>query len=310
MKTYVVAVDVGGTNIKLGIVDHKGKVIARNSLPTKTFSSSKTKLIDALAHHIDALITTTKLTKKSIAGIGIGLPGLINPQQGIVRFLPNIPGWKNVPLSRLLKLKTGLKVFIDNDVKVITLAESQFGAGRGVKNMVCLTLGTGVGAGLILNGRLYRGVANAAGELGHTPLNQEGPACTCGGWGCFERYVGNKELFDLAGTFMGNAGEEMKAMKAKARQGNRKALAFWRQAGTRVGDGLVGIINLLNPELVVIGGGVSHNEQFLFPVIRQVIRRRCMSLQGKIVRIKRAHFKDDAGLIGAYVLVMDAQQHA
>ena len=154
LKKYVVGVDVGGTNIKLGVVGPSGQVIVRNSFATKPFASSRIKLISALSSEIEASIITAGLNKKQIAGVGVGLPGLVDYEKGIVRFLPNIPGWRGVHLKSILQKRVKLPVYVDNDVKIITLAESKFGAGRGVRNLVCLTLGTGVGAALILNGQL------------------------------------------------------------------------------------------------------------------------------------------------------------
>jgi len=308
MKRYVVGVDVGGTNIKLGVVGPSGQIIVRNSFATKPFASSRIKLISALAREIEASIKAAGLNKKQIAGVGIGLPGLIDFEKGVVRFLPNIPGWQNVHLKLILQKKVHLPVFVDNDVKIITLAESKFGAGRGVKNLICMTLGTGVGAGLILNGQLYRGEDNAAGELGHMPLNEHGPKCNCGGIGCFEAYVGNRPLFALASRVMRTPNMTTQIMFALAKKGNKKALLFWKMAAERIGNGLVGIVNLLNPRLIIIGGGVSNNEEFLFKTIADTIRRRAMSLQGSAFKIKRAKFKDDAGIIGAYVLVTNAQK--
>ena len=308
MKRYVVGVDVGGTNIKLGVVGPSGQVIVRNSFATKPFASSRIKLIEALAREIEASIISAGLLKKQIAGVGIGLPGLVDYENGVVRFLPNIPGWRSVHLKAILQKRIKLPVFVDNDVKIITLAESKFGAGRGVKNMVCLTLGTGVGAALILNGQLYRGEDNAAGELGHMPLNEHGPKCNCGGYGCFEKYVGNRALFALASHMMKKPGMTTEDMFALAQKGNKKALLFWKTAAEHIGNGLVGIVNLLNPHVIIIGGGVSNNEKFLFKTIAQTIRRRAMSLQGSAFKIKRAAFKDDAGIIGAYVLVTNAEK--
>ena len=308
MKQYVVGVDVGGTNIKLGVVGPSGQVIVRNSFATKPFASSRIKLIAALAYEIEASIITAGLNKKQIAGVGIGLPGLVDYEKGIVRFLPNISGWRSVHLKSILQKKVKLPVFVDNDVKIITLAESKFGAGRGVRNLVCLTLGTGVGAALILNGQLYRGQDNAAGELGHMPLNEDGPPCNCGGFGCFETYVGNRALLALASRVMGKANITLEETFALAKKGNKKALLFWKTAAGHIGNGLVGIVNLLNPRLIIIGGGISHNEKFLFKIITETIRRRAMSLQGSAFKIKRAKFKDDAGIIGAYVLVTNAQR--
>lgn len=303
MKKYVIGVDVGGTNIKLGLVHSQGHIVARSYFSTIPFSSSKTELIAALAQEIKVIIISHHLKNRDIAGVGVGLPGLVDDHRGIVRFLPNIPGWRNVRLKAILEKKLNLPVFIDNDVKLITLAEWKFGAGRGVKNLICLTLGTGVGSGLILDNRLYCGSTNAAGELGHMPLNEHGPACNCGGFGCLETYVGNKRLFALASRMMNQRGMTTQKMFALANQGHKKALQYWRQAATHIGNGLVGIVNLLNPELIVIGGGVSHNEKFLFPRIREVIKERAMDLQASVVKIKRAQLSDDAGIIGAQVLV-------
>lgn len=306
---YVVGVDVGGTNIKLGLVSPLGEVIDRSYFSTKPFVSSKTKLIEAISQAIKKIINSQKLKLKDIAGVGVGLPGLIDYPKGVVRFLTNIPGWDNVPLKSILQKKLNLPVFIDNDVKLITLAEWKLGAGKGVANLICLTLGTGVGGGLVLDNRLYRGAANAAGELGHIPLNEEGQPCNCGGYGCFETYVGSKYLFALASRTMKKSGMTTQIMYGLANKGNAKALRFWNEAATRLGDGLVGITNLLNPELIIIGGGVANNEKYLFPTIRAVIKKRAMRLQGAMVKIKRAKFGDDAGIIGAYVLVSNAKKN-
>ncbi len=305
MSQYVIGIDVGGTNIKLGVVNPRGQVIARSYLSTDSLVSSKTQLIAALADTIKNLVRQAKLRKEQIAGVGIGLPGLIDHRRGIVTFLPNIAGWKNVPLAEILHKHTGYKVCLDNDVKLITLAEWTFGAGRGVSDLICLTLGTGVGSGLILDNKLYRGSHNAAGELGHVPLNEHGAACNCGGLGCLETYVGNRRLLAQAKSLMGRQ-ISIEEMNALAKKRNPQALQFWHNAATHIGNGLVGAVNLLNPSLIIFGGGVSNNHAFLFPTIRKVIQARAMSIQARAVRIVRAKLKDDAGIIGAYVLVNGA----
>ncbi len=307
MKKYVVGVDVGGTNIKLGLVHPQGHVIARSHFSTRPFTSSKMQLIEGLSSEIKKIIEQQNLKFNQIAGVGIGLPGLIDYSKGIVTFLPNIPGWKNVPLKSILEKKLNLPVFIDNDVKLITLAEWKLGAGKGIQNLICLTLGTGVGSGLILNNQLYRGILNAAGELGHMPLTQEKRPCNCGGYGCFETYVGHHRLAILANHIMRKNEMTIPKMFALANEGNIKALRFWKEAGTLIGNGLVGVVNLLNPELIIIGGGIANNEKYLFPTIREVIKHRAMTLQGSMVKIKRVKFGDDAGIIGAYVLVANAK---
>ena len=306
MNYYTVGIDVGGTNIKLGLVNRSGKIIVRAFLETKKYHRQKSQLINALVREIQLLVQSKNLIKKNIAGIGIGLPGIIDPQKGIVGFLPNVPGWRNVPLRRILQSKLGIPVFIDNDVNLVTLAEWKFGAGQGVGNLICLTLGTGVGSGLILDNSLYRGEGFAAGELGHLPLNEQGPRCPCGGWGCFERYVGNGDLMKKAAKKFRQKNITLPDVYRLASRGNQDALRFWREAGEHVGNALVSVVNLLNPRLIIIGGGVSNNFRFMEKTVNAVIKRRAMKFQAGMVKIVRAKLGDDAGIIGAHVLAKEA----
>jgi glucokinase len=303
MSKYVIGVDVGGTNIKLGLVNSSKSVIDRTNLVTKSFIRDRRELIGAIAAQIVKIIDNNGLSRKDIKGVGIGLPGLIDTPDGIVRLLPNIPGWRNVPLKKELEKKLKIRVFLENDANLIALGEWKHGAGRGVENMVCMTLGTGVGAGLILNNQLYRGPGFAAGELGHVPLNEHGPACGCGGFGCFERYVGNAQLVAKGITVMNKKTVTLEEMRVLAENGNAKALKFWKDAAIHMGNGLIGLINLLNPQRIVIGGGVSNNYAFLFPTIKEVIRKRAMPTQASMVKIVRAELGNDAGILGAQVLV-------
>lgn len=303
MAKYVLGVDVGGTNIKIGLVSPKLKVIDRTGFATKSFASDKKKLIREIAGHIETLVEKNGLTRKDIKGIGIGLPGLVDTPGGVVRFLPNIPGWRNVPLKAQLEKRLNISVFLENDVNLITLGEWRYGAGRDAKNMICMTLGTGVGSGLILDGHLYRGPGFAAGELGHMPLNEHGPSCGCGGYGCLETYVGNKRLAARAEKMTGRKNVTLEEMNKLAKQGNKKAVKFWEEAATHIGNNLVGVVNLLNPQRIVIGGGVSNNHQFLFKTINAVIRKRAMPTQAAMVKIIRAQLGNDAGILGAQVLV-------
>ncbi len=306
MKHYTIGVDVGGTNIKLGLVDRSGVIVARAFLDTKSFYKRKTKLIDEIVGAIRDLIDEKKLVSKDILGIGLGLPGLIDSKRGIVNFLPNVPGWKNVPLKSIIQKKLYIPTFIDNDVNVITLGEWKFGAGKGYKNLMCMTLGTGVGGGLILNGSLYRGEGFVAGELGHMPLNEKGPDCNCGGSACFEYYVGNGCLLKKAAKIFKRKDIQLPEVFRLAKHGNVRAIRFWEETAVHIGNGLVGVVNLLNLRLIVIGGGVSNNFQFLGKTINAVIRRRAMRVQSKMVKIVRAKLGDDAGIIGAQVLVKEA----
>jgi glucokinase len=303
MKKYIIGIDVGGTNVKLGLIDPRAEVVSRLSFSTKNFSATPEKLTAAICEALGALLRKEHVLKASIMGVGVGLPGLVDVRNGIVRVLPNIPGWKDVPLKKLMEKKLGLRVQLENDVNMITLGEWKYGAGKGLTDVVFMTLGTGVGAGLILNGDIYRGPGFAAGEIGHAPLNEQGPECGCGGWGCFERYVGNKELQRAAAKLFEERDITLEDVYQKAVEGKKKALKFWDMVGEKVGNGLIGPVNLLNPQAIVIGGGVSRSFAFLEPAIARTLRRRAMRTQAETVRIIKALLDDDAGIIGAKVLI-------
>lgn len=306
MRLCTIGVDVGGTNIKLGLVSSSGRIIAKTNLVTKTYIHHPRHLIDALVAAIRALIQENGKTIKDIAGIGIGLPGLIDVSQGNVIFMPNIPGWKNIPLRRIIQTQLKLPVFIDNDVNLVALGEWKLGAGKRYKNLVCITLGTGVGGGLVLNGELYRGEGFVAGEIGHIPLNERGPGCNCGGIGCFERYVGNHILMAKAAKMFNKKNIRIEDVFDLANRGDVRAVRFWRETATHIGNALIGVINLLNPRLIVIGGGVANNYKFLEKTIQKVIRRRAMKIQRNMVRIVRARLGDEAGILGAHILVKES----
>ena len=305
MANYIIGIDVGGTNIKLGLINTKGKIIDRTRLNTKTFVHHKRKLMMAIVDSIRALIQKNQLTRKKISAIGIGLPGAVDSFKGIVKSLPNIPHWKNVPLRKYIQKRLSIPVFMDNDVNLITLGEWKFGAGRGYKNLICFTLGTGVGGGLILNGALYRGERFVAGEIGHMPLNEIGPKCPCGGYGCFERYVGNARLQQQAQKIFRDSTLRLEDVFAAAERGDKRAIQFWETTARHIGNALIGIVNLLNPKLIIVGGGVSNNFKFMGRAIKQVIQARAMKIQAQHVRVVRAKLGDDAGLLGAYALIKE-----
>lgn len=306
MTRFTIGVDVGGTNVKLGLVDSQGRIRARAGFKTQGYIRRKDQLIDAIAESVQRLIHEKRISEKSVLGIGLGVPGPVNFPKGTVVSLTNIPGWKNVPLRDIIQKKMGIPVFVDNDVNVICLGEWRYGAGRGYKNMICITLGTGVGGGLILNNALYRGEGFAAGEIGHIPLNEYGPRCTCGGMGCFEHYVGNQVLSAKAAKMFKSKDIHLPDVFRLASEGNALAVQFWQEAATHIGNALVGVINLLNPRLIVIGGGVSNNLKFMDPTIRRVIKNRAMKVQRDMVKITRARLGDDAGIVGAHVLVKES----
>ncbi len=303
MKKYVIGIDVGGTNVKLGLVDHLGFIRARSHFPTKAFLRNKNKLISAVLQNIQNFLTSYRLREKDVAGIGIGLPGLVDPVNGVVKFLPNIPGWKDVPLQKLLQKRLRIPVLLENDVNMITLGEWKYGAGVGVRNLICMTLGTGVGGGLILNNALYRGEGFAAGEIGHIPINANGLSCNCGGLGCLERYVGNHYLYQRIKEIFPGQSLGLEEMSRLAKAGDRKALRFWEETARHLGCALTGVVNLLNPTRLIIGGGVAENYQLIVKTLGPLIKKRAMKVQARMVKIVKAKLGNDASILGAKVLV-------
>ncbi|MDD5097277.1 MAG: ROK family protein [Candidatus Omnitrophica bacterium] len=301
-KKFIIAIDLGGTNLKCALLDNNLKILARNSFSTKSFDN-RLKLISGIIEAINSFITSQGLTKSSISGVGLGLPGLIDASQGIVHFLPNIPGWKEVKLKSILEKKTGLAVFIDNDVKLMSLAEYQCGSAMGFNNCLCLTLGTGVGGGLIIGGKLYRGSDNAAGEIGHMPLNESGPVCGCGAYACLESYIGNAKLIKDARKIFGSK-ITLEKLSDLAKQ-DHKAKEFWKKTGSYLGQALAGSVNLLNLDAIIIGGGVAGVGKVLLESVQQTILKRSMSVQAKRVRVLKAKLGSDAGIIGAGYLVKE-----
>lgn len=302
MGKYIIGVDVGGTNIKLGLVGPSGRILAKTNVSTQSYGHGRAKLIDGLIQAIRQLAQENKIAWKDMRGVGVGLPGPVDFDKGVVVSLTNIPGWRDVSLRDILQQRLQIPVWIDNDVNLITLGEWKFGAGKGCRNLVCMTLGTGVGGGLVLNDALYRGEGFAAGEIGHIPLNEQGPACNCGGAACFERYVGNRYLLARAVKIFKKKDIHLEDIFDLAGQGNSSAIRFWEETAAHVGNALVGIVNLLNPRLIIVGGGVSGNYRFMQETIRKVVRQRAMKVQRNMVKIVRARLGDEAGIIGAYVL--------
>ncbi len=294
---FIVAIDLGGTNIKVALFSLGFKMRDRLSCPTPVLHGRQAVIV-AVLEMVAGLLSRRKISAGSISAAGIGVPGPVDFDRQVVHFLPNIPGWRNVPLSSVFTSACGIPCVVDNDAKMMALAEYTLGAAKGSRNAVCLTLGTGVGAGLIIEGKLYRGADNAAGEIGHLPLNENGPACPCGGKACLERYAGNGALLKEARAALG-ASITLEKASALAAGGNRKALRFWRTASTHIGIALAGLSNVLNPDVIVVGGGVSSAGRPLFDGLKENLLRRAMPVQGRRVKVVRAALGSDAGLIGA-----------
>ncbi|MDD5680134.1 MAG: ROK family protein [Candidatus Omnitrophica bacterium] len=317
MKKYIVGADIGGTHTKVALLDLSGHILHKTDFLTKNHKSGK--LIKAVVSAVGEIIEKNKIRKHDILGLGIGLPGLVDFKKGLVFCLTNVPGWKNVALKKILEGETGLPVFVDNDVKVMAMGELRFGAGKGYKNIVCLTLGTGVGGAVIMDGNLCRGSSLVAGEIGHIPINEAGPLCNCGSHGCLEAYVGRE-------YFLHNARKKLRSapnaaamrmvrgnvslitpelLKKAAEKGDSVSIGIWQEAGLHIGNAIAGVVNLLNPQLVIIGGGMAEAGEIIFSSIKKAVNKKSMKIPAKAVKIVKAKLGNDAALIGAAEMVKD-----
>ena len=313
-KKYNIGVDIGGTNVKIALVDEKGYIAYSNSVPTRAEMGYE--------YTIQNIINTIKDSLKesnndisNIGGIGFGLPGQIDSINGIVRLLPNIPGWVEVPLAKIVSDEFKVPVKLDNDVRVATLGELNFGAGKGCKNLICITVGTGVGSGIVLNGQLVRGASLTAGEIGHVVVERNnGRICGCGSTGCLEAYASGPSIVQMAKEYMmGGKSTKFKEIAAgnevtpfmvfeAAKQGDAVAKRIFTIAGEYLGIALVSVVNLLNPEKIIVGGGVGQAGDLLLDPVRKLIKERCIALSAQAVQIVQAELGESAGVVGASML--------
>lgn len=319
-KRYAIGIDLGGTYVKSALVDRSGKLSFRTKLRTADYKTREA-LIDALAATVKEILKKAKLRPRDLAGVGVGVPGPVDFGRGFVHYLTNVRGWKNVALKKILSAKLKIPVGVDNDVNLMTLGEYFFGAGKKSKVLVCMTLGTGVGGGIIIGGELYRGTSSVAGEIGHIPLKEDGLPCNCGGYGCLERYVGNNYLVEEikdkircgAPTLIkGLVRDDLSSITPEvisraAQKGDSLAITLWRDIGVRIGTVLCGVVNLLNPDKIVIGGGLADAGEVLFKPIRETVRKRAITISRRTVKITKAKLGLDAGIVGAAALMFKGE---
>jgi glucokinase len=302
-KKYFLGIDVGGTFTKMALMSGSGRLVAKSQISSKGFSN-KSFFAQEIKKAFLLLVRSQKMRISDVLGIGIGLPGPIDSERGVVFSLTNIKRWNNFPLVSFLKKFFPVSISIENDANCMALAESRIGAAHGASFALCVTLGTGVGGGLILNGEIYRGPYFLGGEIGHIPLALEGPRCKCGGVACLEQYVGNQAVKrKIRSVFKGSL--SLEEVGRRARSGDARALKVWRQVGEHIGLALSGVVNTFNPEVIVIGGGVSFAGDVLFGSIRATVKKHAMRFLKKRILIKKAVCGKDAGVLGAALLAKE-----
>jgi len=304
-----IGIDFGGTSVKIGVV-RNGSIIERGNVIHTRQDGNTGKLIDAIVAEIERL----NAQYKDLEGVGFGLPGIINPGEGIVLNLTNVRGWHDIPLRSIVSGRTGLTTNLENDAKAMAYAEWKFGGGQGLPNVVCVTLGTGIGGGLILNGRLYRGGAMVAGEIGQMSIDYQGKDFVYGNKGALEAYVGHfhvseraEEIYNKAGKPLSDDNADLEVLTKAALAGDYLALQLWAEIGLKLGVGLTNVVWLLNPDRIVIGGGVAKAGDLLFSPVLRTIQTRCEKTFWGKLDVVPATLGNDAGIIGAATLALESE---
>ena len=316
----VLAIDLGGTKIFTAIISNKGQVLAREYHLTLADEEPQS-VINRILSAIDHLLNQRNIDSSQLDSISIAAAGAIDFDKGLITSSPHLPGWHDVPLRDIVKEKYRVNTFLINDASAAALGEHHFGAGRGVNNLILLTVGTGIGGGIIINGRLYSGASGSAGEIGHTTIDVNGPRCSCGNTGCLEALVSGtavaKEAIKRIGQgersslteIVGGKIENITAEEVltAARGGDSLASEVILKAATYLGVGLVNLVNIFNPEMIIIGGGMAKMGDLLLNPARQVVRERAFQLSAQAVQIVPAQLGDDAGVLGAAVFAFQQE---
>ena len=314
---YAIGVDIGGTKISLVLGNSKGRILSQRIL--KTQKGAKTRIcLNELSGNLQVLIARSGVKKRDILGIGVGIPGAVDSEKGVVPFSPHLTGWKGVPLKKILKQQLKLPVYMSNDANVAALCEKVFGQGKGLQNFVYMTVSTGIGTGLVVHGKLLEGKAFVAGESGHMVVVADGEPWKRGEKGCLEAYASGTAIAKYATKhirkyprskirkFAGKEPISAKAVALAARAGDSFAKQIFRRAGNYLGIGIANLLNILNPEKVILGGGVLRSAPSVFlSEMRKSCRKNAWPEAMKSCKIVKSKIKGHVGDLGALALVFD-----
>ncbi len=305
MNRAVIGVDLGGTNLRSAILTRQGDVIDKFKRTTEV-SQGYRAVIRGMIDDINAQRRRGEERGLRIAAVGVGAPGVIHADTGVVVTSPNFPDWKEIPLRKELEQGLGMPVFVENDANAAALGEHWRGAGRNVRSLIFITLGTGVGGGIILDGRIWHGADGMAGEVGHMTIVPQGRTCGCGNQGCLEMYASSRGIVmsyreGLRGGGDGDMAENITSERIyhAASSGEQAAVAVMEQMGRSLGIGIANLINILNPEMVVIGGGVREAWPLFIEAARAEILRRAFTYPAERTKLVPSELGDDAGMVGA-----------
>ena len=305
--TLALGIDFGGTTVKFGVVSGSDVIDSAPAIATDDYSEPA-PLIDAIVRVIEDL----KSRHQGIAAIGAGVPGFVDFPTGTIHNLTNVRGWSNIPLREILNQRTGLPVTVENDANCMAFAEWKEGAGKGKDHLVCITMGTGVGGGIITHGHVLRGARSVAGELGQTSIDYQGRKGAYGNLGALEDYIGNNEIAADARAYYADQGIERginnctpAALSAAANKGDEHAIAIWEGIARKLATTAVNACWLLNPNAIIIGGGVAKAGALLFDPLQKAMHEQLSPAFTDHLEILPARFGNEAGIIGAASLALN-----
>jgi glucokinase len=308
----ILGVDLGGSKILTAVVNYRGEMLSSNESTTPA-TEGREAVIQSILESAHRALEQANVGISELTAIGVGAPGLSNPETGILFTSPNLPGWRNVPLKDIMQERLGKKTFVINDANGAALGEFYFGAARGTRNFIYVTLSTGIGGGIVIDGKIYSGVIGAAGEVGHMTIDDEGPICNCGSRGCWETLAsgtalakeGRRRIKEGVRTsileYVEGDVEKVTAqvIHSAAKQGDSLAKELIARTGYYVGVGLANLINIFNPELIVIGGGLSNIGDMLLKPAFKVAGERAFKEAFQAVRFASAELGRNSGVLGA-----------
>jgi glucokinase len=311
------ALDLGGTKVRALVADLEGNVRGEEIRPTEA-DRGQDAVIDRMIDTLRSAAQQAQVRAEDLRAVGVASPGALDLVRGLVFEAAQLPGWDGVPLARIIGERMGIPALLENDANAAALGENRFGAGRGTRQMIYMTLSTGVGGGIIIDGKVYHGATGAAGELGHVVLNVDGPRCLCGARGCLEAYasgtgiawrardlVERGEAPGLALVLRERGEPDANEVAEAARAGDADALRLFDEAGLYLGVALANYINIFNPEAIVLGGGVMAAADLFFDRAERTMRELARKGPLKAVRLERAALGDRSGPLGMIAALGD-----
>ncbi len=301
------AIDLGGTSVRAAVVDENGGIAGFVAGATKA-SQGPDAVIDRIVDVLHDSLARASATTSDLAAVGIGAPGPLDWATGVIHEAPNLPGWKEVPLAARIGDAVGLPAFLENDANAAALAERQYGVGRGALNMLYITVSTGVGGGLILDGELWHGAYGSAGEFGHMTVDFDGPLCDCGNRGCIEAIAAGPDIAawvvdqiaaGRSSSLSGQGDLSGRDVVEAAQEGDALAVSALERAGRAVGFGVINVAHLVNLDTVVIGGGIANAGDLLFDSIRTTVREHLLESTAPNLRLEPWSLGENVGLLGA-----------